>query len=712
MTAQGIPLHEEERCRNAVASFRAALSAVARTGRYPGRERVAATRDLMFALRRYGAAEVDPDDVLDSMISGGLCVERKGRIIPAARAKRRTSEERIEAFEAFVTNVAERACDDPDGRAALQSLIRRMTRLNWAHRVETQRGPGVLIPTKLAFVARQPAVTEGLAVILLSDTIIALNVLGDRIKTDWQGDHPVLSVDISGLRQVKSIGQAVMSMRLVGGGEILPLSRAAHSSAKALRGLVQNREAIETYIGVSLEASRWRGLSMSLGRPPNKQGIARRILVALLDPDLRRIALRNPFATYDFYFWLKKAGPETQLRRAQMSDAFPVFTAWLEELDDTVRDGQPLLPALERFSCLTIPHLRRLRGVHWQRLGGAVRNLIGDSDIEEGPNRDLLLVHPDRLPSNRKEWACFSKLSSWSPVDLRGDERRAFFSAASSNWVGYAELVDKDFGQALYDAASQLLTVVDHRLSGGMREGVVATATTRKLFMRLAGPNFGLKRLRRFNEAWHKGVGPRVMALRQLRRTAFGEERAASWKPLTKGDFICDYGRLVWLTDEDQLAVEGTVMSHCVGSYWARCISGESHIAQVHASDGARSTVEFGVDGQGKVILAQHHARFDSRPSASCDAVVDAYMSKSRKTKFEIGKGERRVHFDTTYVTNVDPNVAAAVREAYADCLSEQDLIWFDDLGRRWRGAYPELPLESVKGYRRDVGEILGALGL
>jgi hypothetical protein len=701
MDTAGVPA--DPKLRSAVLSFRSELSQLALNPGFKGKPRGEAIQALDIRLKQFGRPEADAEEILDSLLEKKILHLVKGRILPAARAVRRTSEQRKAAFEEFVTEVAARTAEGAEGRRLLAQLIRMMTRLHGVHRVKTSRGEGVFIGTAMDFVSGYPTVTTGVAVIVGKKRLSAYRLTSKRISLTWENDWPEIRLNLANARENRLDTEGLDGSRLVGDVTYSVLFEAARNSASASMALSRRREQIEIYIGHSLSGKKWNSLRQSLARRKPIGRMAHMSIVGMLDPDIRRIALRNPFATFGFYRWLKNADAETFRRRAQMSEAFPVFTYHLEKLDSVIRNGEPLIPALQTLTGLDAQRIKRFRGVHWQRLGRAMRALVSDSDHPgDRRSKNLAEIDPSRFPTSRKEWVAYSDLVSWGMIELLPHtKKRAALAAMSKNWVGYHELQRRDFQQSINDTAESLLSLIDHHLSTGSRGSTEMQELAGRILDHVAGENFGLKRLRLFNEAWHKGTGRRSTRLRELRKAAFGEERNASWKPLTAGAFACEKGRLVWLTDELQLLEEGNHMHHCVGSYWRYCVNGTSHIAQVHGADGSRSTVEFEISEEGRALVRQHHSYYDKDPSAYCHEVVAKFLSKHRKTRFEIAQGDPGIHHADVRRVRASEALIEELKELYADCLPMGFLNEIHAEGRLWMKENPDVCIEIVEAARR-----------
>jgi hypothetical protein len=697
MDPAGVPA--DPKLRNAVLSFRSALSELALVPSYPGRRREDAVKDLDIRMKRFGCIGADAEEMLESLLEQKIIYLVKGKILPAARVAKRTSEERRAAFDQFVTAVAERTTEDAEGRRLLAQLIRMMTRLHGVHRVSTRRGDGIFIATDMDFVSGSPTVTKGVAVILNKMDLQVYHLTARSISLSWSDGWPSFSVHLAKAKLHKSDTEKLLQSTIFGEMSYTVLSDATRKSASASERLSRQREQIEAFIGLSLNGHKWNSFRMSMGRRKHLGRMAHMSIVGMLDPDIRRIALRSPSATFSFYRWVGDADPETLRRRAQMSEAFPVFTNRMKALDSVIRNGEPLIPALEKLTGLDAQRLRRLRGIHWQRLGRALRELVNDN---EQCSFVLTRTDPSRFPTNRKEWNAFNEVARWEIVGhLSEAKRQAAKDAISRNWVGYQELKQKDFVQSISDTAENLLSLMDRHISSSRRPHHHKQALEKKILDHVAGDNFGLKRLRLFNEAWHKGTGQRSLRMRELKKGVFGEDRIASWKPLTEEAFACESGRLVWLTDEVQLLDEGRHMHHCVGSYWYQCIRGDSHIAQVLASDGSRSTVEFRISENGRVMVNQNYTYYDKNPSELCHAVVSKFIAKHRKTKFEIVQGDPGTRREVKVERATDEAIEA-LKAIYADCLPMSFMNEIEADGRRWMEANPGLSFEAADQARID----------
>lgn len=617
------------------------------------------------------AAEV----LLTALLDARILVRRQKRLACATAVRRGGPEDRVRRFEEYVNSVADRCGLGEVATWRLKTLIRMLANVDSAHVVETRSGPGVLVPSAISLGRDEIEVTG--AFVIMFDPMRAsapcfLTVGSRDIHVEWRElRYLVGSVDVH-LDNPPRRTALLKDWRLFGS----PASSDPFVGAtSAVRNLLKNRAAIEAFVGEPLANRKWNALCKSLRPRGQAMRIASIRLTSMLDPVIRRVALRNPCATYESYSQIASGDASSFERRRQFSESYPIFTALLPEIDETVVKGEPVLPVLAKLTGLPIPHLKRLRGVHWQKLGGHARMLI--EDVEGSTVYEVLKTIPvDRMPQSRRDWISLDHLSHWRGM-VGIAQWRALITAASRNWEGYVDLAKADFWHALDDTANALQSV----FSGAMP--YYATPASRivreRVILEVCGENFGLKRMKAFTNVWHKGEARRTALTSSFRRIVF-EQEPASWDPLTPEGFASSSGSMTWLLNEDELAREGQEMNHCVGSYWSYCARGESHIAQVFAKDGSRSTVEFRIDPDGTLAMAQHHTYRDAKPSPSCTAVVRAFLKAQSGRTFDIvpGKG-RQGYVQDTRPKPLPPEMIEQLVEAYSDCVSVEFLRSLSD---------------------------------
>jgi hypothetical protein len=148
----------------------------------------------------------------------------------------------------------------------------------------------------------------------------------------------------------------------------------------------------------------------------------------------------------------------------------------------------------------------------------------------------------------------------------------------------------------------------------------------------------GAKRIAEASAVWHAKE-------HAIENALFGNA-AARWSPLTE-PWEPPEGRLrlVPLITRNELKAEGEKLRHCVGSYASKCLFHGAHVISVKdAADKSVSTAELRIervpDENGKkenerikVVVVQHKALKNGRPSAAADAAIAAYVKAiERKT--------------------------------------------------------------------------------
>lgn len=591
----------------------------------------------------------------------------------------RSAEDKDENFEAVIKSVGDRTCDTDGGRALMSHLFRLYRYLYGALKIDTELGRAVLVASKIGMDAEiGPTVVEGRLFVAQAQGVVCYSAPAGSISTRWNRWMPLISVDVA-LLVLDEVGTSSMAATRMTPSLDYPdcaaTSRANDDLRVAYRSkeFMPHRDAASTYVEEEIALDRWRGVAMSLEKVKRVEKAIRLALVSLLEPDVRRAALRDPFAKYSLYNWFAAGGGEPRTRRLQASESFPIASHMLPEIERVIDGGGSLIGALMHMTGLSKSQVKGLRRVHWQTVG------------PKNYRTPLAMagVPPERVPKKKEDWREISVIVDvkvggkiWG-MHLPLDVRRAFMKAASSDWKGYGSLVKgHDFLHAVTDMTGSLAPLAS---------GIL---TTRKefhpsLFALLVhlvgGESFGLKRLRRFGETWHAGAARRISIERTIARKAFGE-RLASWKPLTE-DFQHEDGTLNWLVNEDELAAEGQAMRHCVGSYVSRCVSGESHIASFCGNDGTRSTAEF-VLQNGKVRSVQHKTHRNYEPSGDVVKVYDAFLKKVARKKFEVVRGIDGTEVRKGLSAPAPEEALAALRLTWADCLPDECQSWTTE---RWR---------------------------
>ena len=380
---------------------------------------------------------------------------------------------------------------------------------------------------------------------------------------------------------------------------------------------------------------------------------ARYALMGMLDPEIRRRALRDPQADYAFYHLISQGSAEAARRKMQASDAFPLFTRLLRSPSHAkeICAGGSVSKAISVATGLPESHVRALRGVHWQRFGHAMRGVLAIFDHQDearpGIREAMRALPADMLPHAQSDWQFMDDVASSGVAELVPSDRRGdFWRAVRRDPAGWSKLVRGDLKRALSDTAAGLAALATRRLpntDGWGVYGLCNRVLENMVFAHVAGKAVSIKTLRAFAEVWHRDVGQRNTDVREIKRSLMGDIPMVTWAPLTNGVFSHERGRLEWITDEDSIVAEGMRMSHCVGSYLGECAGGASHIAQVFGTDGTRSTVEFGVDLNGCPYVRQNMSFKDAEASGDCVEVVLAFLRQRIQAEVQADRAPGRL---------------------------------------------------------------------
>jgi hypothetical protein len=602
-------------------------------------------------------------------------------------------EAKDENFEAVIQAVGDRTCETDGGKALMSYLFRLYRYLYGALKIETELGRAVLVASKIGMDSETgPTVDAGHLFVVQADGVVCYRAPAGSIKTRWERWKPLISVDVPLLSRDEAATASMAAILIIPNKEYvdcIATTRANEDLRTAYRSkeFMPHRAAASIYVEEEISVDRWRGVAMTLSKVRRIEKSIRRSLFSLLEPDVRRAALRDPFADHAFYNWFAAGGGDRRVRRLQASESFPVASWFLPELEGIVDDGASLIGGLMDATGMSKSQVKGLRSMYWQSVGA------------KSYRAPLVMggVPPERLPKAKKDWQVISEMTT---VQAGGKDwvmhlpvavRRAFMKAASSDWSGYHKLCkNHDFIHALADMTGSLAPLAS---------GVL---TTRKefhpslfalLLHLVGGESFGLKRLRRFGETWHAGAARRVSIERTITRKAFGE-RLASWHPLT-ADFEHPSGVMNWLVNEDELAAEGQVMRHCVGSYVSRCVSGQSHIASFCGADGSRSTAEFALRN-GKVRSVQHQTHRNRTPSGDVVTVYDAFLKKVARKKFEVVRGIEGTEVQKGLTAPAPEEALAALRLTWADCLPDECQTWTTE---RWRSEAARFAIPGAQAF-------------
>lgn len=658
-------------------------------------------------LQHPGPAYVPPEEVIgpvvdaliESMVATGRLLRTPAGVnsddgtpswnyaFPSPRSTEKTPVARAANWKAAVDGIVRRVSEDETVQERARKLFLQARNLYGSHPVETTHGRGVLVPQGFELTLDGPAITSA---ILFTDAPGGVQVrTGRNVSVTWDGVLPVLGVG-KGFRSNAKLARKLASERLAPrSSDVRAISDISHELWKASKYFKGRKQLVSEILGEDLDALRWRKFLKAIQRSNFLRFMIGSHVFKMLDPEARRAALRNPFATFSTYAWFRCTDEETARRRRQASESYPFMTGSLAQIEEKIDGGAPLADTVADLVGMTSAQLRSLGTLHWQRLG----RVIHDLDFTA---KDFRGVPPERMPRTKKDWAVhMGKLAGFRRL-MTPELAGLFNKAASNDPEGYTALLKKDLAHALYSTAGDLLPLMTGRLR--MRPEADWQARMAVISM-IGGESFGLKRLRRFNEQWHAGTLRRTAVLQARRRKAFNGF-SAKWRPLIDGEFVSENGKLRFLVDEDELVAEGQFMHHCVGSYVGNCVSGHSHIAVVEGSRGGRSTAEFVISDSG-LHLQQHHTYYDREPPEDCVGVVADFLEAHAARNFQIVAGEGgRSGYGVS--VEADEEIVAELREMFSDCVPSAVLALDKE---QWAEIMSRFELQAIEaGYDDEHG--------
>lgn len=246
----------------------------------------------------------------------------------------------------------------------------------------------------------------------------------------------------------------------------------------------------------------------------------------------------------------------------------------------------------------------------------------------------------ERRPRSAREWEMFHTLwrclGSWKRDPL---EDHVFSSLCSAGHEASVMKLDTlfqgDLGrtEGIYDYFRFVADWCD-RLSKQQPEAIdpEAEPVFEGLLIRYSGME-----LFRQSERWHLEIG-KLHAIETA--PDMDEAEFSQWPGLLPGPLEVDHGVLIPLTSSQQLAVEGSLLEHCVSGYSDSCLLGDSHILSIRNDDGqCLSTVEInlkkGPDGRLTPVLIQHRGRKNGTPSRKCRQALAQALQRLQEPVFQ-----------------------------------------------------------------------------
>lgn len=579
--------------------------------------------------------------VMDTMLASGVFEEVKYDgycLVDAKRKAGGTAEERQDNLAGAVRGIAERVCETEHGRAVASKLTLQLKKLRVIHKTTVDGRNCLVIPRVIRLGTGGPYLEKAFALHVSETGVILYKLSAASIAVKFEDGEPSLSVDLTNARRDVR-WQALLDESYVNPFSGSPdeyteqLNKELRQSLGKLGG---DRSVFEAVTGEKVKDKAWNSYVKSVGRGKSPYGLARRMLFAVLDMETRRYGMRHPNARVSLYNWFCPKSEVARVRRRQASDSFPMFSTFLPAIQMVIDKGEPLLPALSEATGLTPSLLRLLQGYSWQKVRKSFPTFQSYSKGKE-TSEFLSSVPPERLPS----------LTEWPVVwELMGYKARwgmpfprNFAKNCSNDWEKTSKrLSHPQWNEAIRDVVSNLHPALTGVLKQNLHAAVRKDqnwAIERLLVEHIFGEHMGGKRMKSFIDEWHGAVTRTTAGMQTIRRKAF-QGVIYRWDPLIGESYECESGKLVWLTDEDQLLDEGVLMQHCVGSYSSKCMHGLSHIASVFGSDGSRSTVEI-VPELTELRVVQHQAFRNTTPSGDVNQVLSTFLTACPKSEW-IGK--------------------------------------------------------------------------
>ncbi len=327
---------------------------------------------------------------------------------------------------------------------------------------------------------------------------------------------------------------------------------------------------------------------------------------------------------------------------------------------------------------------------------------------------------PDWCPVDEAGWSAFARYAPFlmSAASRHGRGMRLQdFLRVGGRWEEYARRLDALLGdredpstatrdvsdvetafaeQVVRPGAALARTALDAVLPG---RGMVARIESRVVAARCLWGGRSLVRILELSARWHRDQDAMIVAIERLDPSL---SHSATWDPGLPSATVGEVD-IVCLASPRDLREEGAPgrngdgsigLSHCVGSYVARCRSGESRILSLRSrgvAPAARlSTAEVAL---ASLKVVQHSGWSNSPPTEGCKAALAAYMAMLADGRLAATRVRRLRNRwvpgpveDAGYDFRV-PGRFEAVRDLWRPYLAEPTRDWTPD---RYRSAYRE----------------------
>lgn len=351
--------------------------------------------------------------------------------------------------------------------------------------------------------------------------------------------------------------------------------------------------------------------------------------------------------------------------------------------------GEEITRLVAELTALPVSKVRRLRGVHWQRLtsrsNDGLRGMeshisysMAEAIVKTAPDhimntsdrffmsesqdslmfrRFMALAPMEAMPRSRWDWVALCGLfHSIKAVHQRfvidsvqcvigllranaWSYRKAIASLGENNLFAISHSAD-----ALEWLCGTLSSLVEPYRKGLRKTQKNWYSSTLRFFVGNIEKMTPLDWIRVSNQ-WHE----RDAQFRHDVKSVFmGEGQTVNlekWEPLTpEVSFETSGGtKARWLLTTRELETEGLEMHHCVGGYTSQCLFGQSHILSLSYTDGSRSTLEVRVipsrdnnEGEKKrpwnILEIQNQAPYNKEPTPLALQETKKILSHLRQT--------------------------------------------------------------------------------
>ena len=360
---------------------------------------------------------------------------------------------------------------------------------------------------------------------------------------------------------------------------------------------------------------------------------ATRRFAAGLDQALLAAVRKGGPATPEAYSFYWTADGALDRRRAQALEGFPFFAETLRndwQVRRGVERGVPLVSALAEHYGVKPRTIQRCRT--------APARLMAQG------TRPALLARLDALPAEylpvtEQDWRAFLTLAE-PLADLAAlleVEPSRYLQPFSQGWARGQQSLTRALGmpfdaeevrammRATYRYGVAPLLAPSHSAVGG---NTAPASEPPQGFFRLWFGSYSLNRLAELTRTWRERYAEFSVA-----RLGLSPERRAqlTWQPLfpEARSHVRGAYRVIELTSQQDLELEGREQGHCVASYAAKCLRGESSIFSVRdrASGRILSTFEIGL-AEERPVLLKHHASKNQAPSTALQALVARFTER------------------------------------------------------------------------------------